>query len=86
MFIYLKCSVIIALSEYAVEWQGNINSVIMHVTIYGILQNNCYPGKWETMVMDWSYPKETHWIHREVCMRLETPGGLKARIFQKDLK
>lgn len=47
---------------------------------------NCDPDKWEKIAMDWSYPKETHWIHREVSMRLEPPGGLKAQLFQKDLE
>lgn len=34
--------------------------------------------------MDWSYPKESHWIDKEVCMRLKPPVGLKAWVFQKD--
>jgi hypothetical protein len=46
---------------------------------------NCNPDKQEKMVMDWSYPKETHWIHTEVGMRLEPPGGSKAQPFQKHL-
>jgi hypothetical protein len=29
----------------------------------------------EKMALDWSYPKETHWIHREVGTRLEPSFG-----------
>jgi hypothetical protein len=36
------------------------------------------------MELDWLFPKETHWIHREVCTRLEPPGGSKAQPSQKD--
>jgi hypothetical protein len=38
------------------------------------------------MALDWSYPKETHWIHREGGTRLEPSGGLKVRPSPKDLE
>jgi hypothetical protein len=28
------------------------------------------PDKEDKMALDWSYPKETHWIHREGGTRL----------------
>jgi hypothetical protein len=41
------------------------------------------------MALDWSYPKETHWIHREGGARFEPSGGgggSKVRPSQKDLE
>jgi hypothetical protein len=34
---------------------------------------NCNPDKAEKMALDWSYPKETQWIYREVGTGLEPP-------------
>jgi hypothetical protein len=43
--------------------------------IYGKYKTtNCNPDEEEKMSLDWSYPKETHWIHR-VGARLEPPGA-----------
>jgi hypothetical protein len=47
---------------------------------------NCNPDKDEKMALQWSYPKETHWIHTEVSTRLASPVGLKAQLSQKDLE
>jgi hypothetical protein len=47
---------------------------------------NCNPDKDDKMALDWSYPKETYWIHREGGTRLEPSGGSKARPFQKDFQ
>jgi hypothetical protein len=47
---------------------------------------NFNPDKEEKMVLDWAYPKETHWIHREGGTRLEPSGGLKVQPSQKDLE
>jgi hypothetical protein len=38
------------------------------------------------MALDWSLPKETHWIHREGGARLEPLGGSKAPSSQKYLE
>jgi hypothetical protein len=42
--------------------------------------------KEEKMALEWSYSKETRWIHTEDGTRLEPPGGSKARPSQKDLE
>jgi hypothetical protein len=38
------------------------------------------------MALDWSYPKETHWILREVGTRLEPAGGSRARPSREDVE
>jgi hypothetical protein len=47
---------------------------------------NCNPNKEEKMALDRPYPKETHWVYREVGAGLEPSGGSKARSSQKDLE
>jgi hypothetical protein len=44
------------------------------MNIYGNYKTtNCNSDEEEKMVLDWSYPKETHWIHR-VGARLNSQG------------
>jgi hypothetical protein len=47
---------------------------------------NFNPNKEEKIVLDRSYPKKTHWIHREVGIGMEPSGGWKARLSQKHLE
>lgn len=51
-----------------------------------ITKTNRNPDKEETMVLYWSWPKETHWINRAVGTSLEPPGGSKMQPSQKDLE
>jgi hypothetical protein len=54
---------------------------LYQMKIYGKLENKTSynPDKEEKMVVDWSYPKEAHWIHREVDIDWNPQGGSKAR-------
>jgi hypothetical protein len=47
---------------------------------------NCPPDKEEKVSLEWSYSKETQWIHRKVVTRLKRPGGSKTQSSQKRLQ